>query len=105
MGFSAHARKAYLKSFEAAYPKSTMGDCNLCHAEDYDTHNQFAADFAAAGYSFKAIESVDSDGDGLLDAEEVTVYHTNPLDPDTDKDGVKDGREVELGRDPLKKDK
>jgi hypothetical protein len=50
-------------------------------------------------------ENIDSDGDGLLDAEEVTVYHTNPLDPDTDKDGVKDGREVELGRDPLKKDK
>jgi hypothetical protein len=49
--------------------------------------------------------SIDSDGDGLLDAEEVTVYHTDPLNPDTDGDGKKDGYEVDMGVNPLKKDK
>jgi hypothetical protein len=50
-------------------------------------------------------ESIDTDGDGLLDAEEVTVYHTDPLNPDTDGDGKKDGYEVDMGVNPLKKDK
>ncbi|MFO7445120.1 MAG: OmpA family protein [Ignavibacteriaceae bacterium] len=36
----------------------------------------------------------DSDGDGLKDGEEVTQYKTNPLNPDTDADGLKDGEEV-----------
>ncbi len=36
----------------------------------------------------------DSDGDGLKDGEEILTYKTNPLDPDTDKDGLKDGEEV-----------
>ncbi len=49
--------------------------------------------------------SIDSDGDGLLDAEEVTVYHTDPLSLDTDGDGKKDGYEVDIGTNPLKKDK
>ncbi len=37
---------------------------------------------------------VDSDGDGLSDAEEVNVYGTDPHDPDTDRDGISDGDEV-----------
>ncbi len=36
----------------------------------------------------------DTDGDGLKDGEEILTYKTNPLDPDTDKDGLKDGEEV-----------
>jgi hypothetical protein len=50
-------------------------------------------------------ENIDSDVDGLLDAEEVTVYHTDPLNPDTDSDGKRDGYEVDMGANPLKKDK
>jgi len=34
----------------------------------------------------------DSDGDGLTDAEETSIG-TNPNDPDTDDDGLRDGRE------------
>ncbi|MFH1586875.1 MAG: MopE-related protein [Candidatus Diapherotrites archaeon] len=37
---------------------------------------------------------VDSDGDGLLDDEETTIYHTDPFDPDTDNDQLSDGAEV-----------
>ncbi len=36
----------------------------------------------------------DTDGDGLKDGEEVMTYKTNPLNPDTDGDGLKDGEEV-----------
>ncbi|MBQ7667529.1 MAG: OmpA family protein [Kiritimatiellae bacterium] len=36
----------------------------------------------------------DTDGDGLRDGEEVLKYKTNPLDPDTDHDGLRDGEEV-----------
>jgi hypothetical protein len=46
----------------------------------------------------------DSDGDGLLDGTEVKKFKTNLLNPDTDGDGMKDGEEVLRGRDPLKKD-
>jgi Dockerin type I domain len=31
----------------------------------------------------------------------VNVYHTDPLNPDTDGDGYWDGTEVGLGKDPL----
>ena len=34
-----------------------------------------------------------SDG---TDIEEVTIHHTNPLDPDTDHDGLNDGNEVRV---------
>lgn len=43
----------------------------------------------------------DTDGDGLFDGEEVFRFKSNPLDPDTDKGGVKDGLEVVNGADPL----
>lgn len=47
----------------------------------------------------------DTDSDGLIDFSEVDSvkgYHTNPLNPDTDGDGFKDGQEVINGFDPNK---
>lgn len=47
----------------------------------------------------------DTDGDGLLDGEEVATYGTDPLDSDTDGDDLLDGAEVnEHGTDPLDPD-
>lgn len=46
------------------------------------------------------LNSVDSDEDGLFDKDEVMVYKSDPLDPDTDNDGVMDGAEVKAGTDP-----
>lgn len=43
----------------------------------------------------------DTDHDSLTDYEEAMIYHTNPLNPDTDGDGVKDGTEIAIGSDPL----
>ncbi|MDR9416371.1 MAG: OmpA family protein [Gracilimonas sp.] len=38
--------------------------------------------------------SADSDGDGLTDADEINVYETDPMNSDTDGDGLSDGDEV-----------
>lgn len=45
--------------------------------------------------------TLDSDQDGLTDAEELNVYQTNPLKADTDGDGYLDGNEVKGGYNPL----
>lgn len=45
-------------------------------------------------FSLEGFEGVDTDGDGLTDAEEV-VIGTDPLNPDTDSDGLEDGFEVD----------
>ncbi|MGN6485173.1 MAG: hypothetical protein ACTHMX_12315, partial [Thermomicrobiales bacterium] len=47
-----------------------------------------------------ATDTTDSDGDGLYDADETDVYHTDPHNADTDGDGVDDGQEVYDGTDP-----
>ena len=46
-----------------------------------------------------AVSDVDSDGDGLTDAEEEALG-TDPNNPDSDGDGILDGDEVTLGTDP-----
>jgi hypothetical protein len=45
----------------------------------------------------------DSDGDGLLDGEEVHTYGTSPILADSDGDGMKDGEEIRAGTDPNSK--
>lgn len=45
-------------------------------------------------------KKADTDGDGITDKDEITIYHTNPLKADTDGDGVKDGEEVRRGTNP-----
>ena len=42
----------------------------------------------------------DTDGDLLKDGVEVTIYGSSPVDNDTDGDGVSDSVEVGLGQDP-----
>ncbi|MCB9811877.1 hypothetical protein H6783_03110 [Candidatus Nomurabacteria bacterium] len=42
----------------------------------------------------------DTDKDGVSDYDEQFIYHTNPLEPDTDSDGVLDGIEIVSGYDP-----
>ena len=47
----------------------------------------------------------DTDGDGLTDGKEVEMYDTDPLDDDTDDDELEDGEEVNLhGTNPILKD-
>jgi len=53
-------------------------------------------------YSTDPLDS-DTDGDGLTDGQEVNTYSTDPLDPDSDGDGMPDKWEIENGKDPVKK--
>lgn len=46
----------------------------------------------------------DTDDDKLSDGDEVNIYHTDPLLPDSDEDGIPDYDEVMLGRNPKVKD-
>lgn len=45
-------------------------------------------------------EKFDTDDDNLSDREEIKVYLTDPLNPDTDNDGFLDGDEVRGGYNP-----
>jgi thrombospondin type 3 repeat protein len=47
------------------------------------------------------LEFIDTDNDGLTDAEELNFYNTNPYDADSDGDGFSDGDEVANGYNPL----
>jgi hypothetical protein len=38
----------------------------------------------------------DSDGDGLSDGDEVDIHHTDPNNPDSDDDGLSDGDELDI---------
>ncbi|MFA5155083.1 MAG: hypothetical protein WC453_01485 [Patescibacteria group bacterium] len=46
------------------------------------------------------INVIDTDNDGLSDYEEVKIYHSNPLSADSDDDGYLDGAEVKNGYNP-----
>ena len=47
------------------------------------------------------VQILDSDSDGLSDADELNIYGTDPNNPDTDGGGIYDGVEVAAGTDPL----
>jgi hypothetical protein len=44
--------------------------------------------------------NIDSDADGTNDRLELNQYNTDPLDPDTDRDLMLDGEEIDNGLDP-----
>ena len=44
----------------------------------------------------------DSDSDGISDFDEINKYITKPNHSDTDEDGISDSGEIKLGTDPLK---
>jgi len=58
---------------------------------DFDTEKQYGS----------SDSNLDSDGDLLSDYEEIFYWFTDPMIADTDEDGHKDGKEVQLGYSPL----
>jgi hypothetical protein len=47
-----------------------------------------------------SVAQIDTDKDGLLDADEVAIYGTSPFLPDSDSDGINDDKEIEQGKNP-----
>jgi hypothetical protein len=45
--------------------------------------------------------NIDSDNDGLSDGDEVNIWKSNPMNPDTDGDTYLDGAEVKNGYSPI----
>ena len=72
----------------------------LFFTPDSDTDNDGLTDAQESALGTDP-SNPDSDGDGLKDGLEVNVYHTDPLRADSDWDGVNDGAEVQWGYDPL----
>ena len=58
----------------------------------YSIHDGLGLTFAIGHGTDPA--NADTDGDGLLDGEEVNTLGTNPASADTDGDGLEDGEEV-----------
>lgn len=53
------------------------------------------------GMAYRPVWAVDTDGDGLSDADEIQRYLTDPSREDTDGDGMNDALEFQAGTDPL----
>lgn len=77
------------KAFSAAIQKVSATDQDLDGLTDAQ-EKQYGTDPTKA----------DTDGDGILDKDEIMIYHTNPLKADTDGDGFSDGYEVRHGLNP-----
>ena len=76
--------------------------------EDYDNDGLTNLEERANGTDY---ENIDTDFDNISDFDEVNgvkskdgkkIYETNPLNEDTDGDGLKDGTEIKLGLNPTK---
>lgn len=66
--------------------------------------SQEGATGSAPGPRLRILRRLDTDGDGLSDIAETTVFGTNPALADTDGDGVGDGAEYFAGTNPLTSD-
>ncbi len=75
------------------------GDSRIGRGETCDDGNTEDGDGCSAVCQIEV--TGDADNDGLTDAQETAVYGTDPLNPDSDGDCVMDGEEVCTGADPL----
>jgi len=46
------------------------------------------------------LQQKDTDGDGLMDYDELNIYSTSPYLADSDSDGISDKEEIDTGHDP-----
>lgn len=80
------------------------GSSEPVQEEPVDTDNDGLTDAQEADLGTDP-NNADTDGDGLTDGDEVNEYGTDPLMADTDEDGLEDGPEVNShSTDPLNPD-
>jgi mono/diheme cytochrome c family protein len=64
----AEATSNYQDQARVTYPAiagTSLDSCNLCHTANVPELNAYGADYQRAGHSFKAVELLDSDHDGV----------------------------------------
>jgi hypothetical protein len=93
------AGKTYRFSYTSISP--TGGSGNLLDDASFgiDQDGDSLLDYEELALGTNPLD-FDSDNDGLKDGEEVITYGTNPLLEDTDVDGAPDGDEVTAGTNP-----
>ncbi|NHJ48077.1 MAG: S8 family serine peptidase [Asgard group archaeon] len=69
------------------------------YIKDADVDNDNATDGTELAWGTDPLDN-DSDNDGLYDGSEDLYYDTDPTDYDSDNDGYNDGEEVAAGTDP-----
>ncbi len=88
---AAFAKMEYKNKFMAFYPDAAAkygtgmkAQCTICHekAGPMPTLNLYGKAAKAANFDFKSIESLDSDGDGVKNIDEIT-QGTYPGDKDS----------------------
>ncbi|MHA2249130.1 MAG: hypothetical protein ACXAD7_02155 [Candidatus Kariarchaeaceae archaeon] len=80
------------------YPQDDVDSDELTNLEEYTTCYESLFDICTNPLD------ADTDDDGLLDGPELNSYQTNPVDPDTDEDRLFDGNEVRFGTSPISND-
>lgn len=78
----------------------TKEPVNFSDPQNLDTDGDGLSDAEEAQHSTDKAKT-DTDGDGLTDYQEVRQFKTNPLSQDTDRDGYSDKTEISTGHDPL----
>ncbi|WP_440945290.1 PGF-CTERM sorting domain-containing protein [Methanosarcina sp. T3] len=77
----ASAKSSYLASFNQHYDTgdTRLDSCSTCHTGE--ARNPYGRAYAGSGRNFKAIENLDSDGDGFTNLVEINAL-TFPGNPD-----------------------
>jgi Cep192 domain 4 len=87
VGGTAYAVSGYLNTFNSTYGTSgtRLDTCVLCHPSGTGgARNSFGSDFASGGHNFNAaLEALDSDGDGIINGDEIAnlTFPGDPNDP------------------------
>lgn len=78
------------------------GPFSLTYVLDGDTDGDGLLDSEELQLGTK-VDQMDTDGDGLNDYDEARIHLTNPKSKDTDRDGASDFAEIQAGTNPLDK--
>jgi hypothetical protein len=73
----AQAKSSFLSAMMSQYPQaanSKLNSCVTCHPGDNPNQfNNYANDYRNSGHNFSAIEQLDSDGDGVINLDEINA--------------------------------
>ena len=87
--------------YDCFWSITPYGNDKLLVLDRYDEDNTY---YLLKSATASSPNSVDTDNDGLTDAQEALTYHTFPYCADSDNDGLTDAQEIQNATDPLNSD-